>query len=317
MELFPYVNKRHNNLQGWDTGRKAAQCQTAHTVLSNTCQSYQCDTLRIAFNKHSPPRTLSEQLCTNTFRKPSRRHSETKGGQGRGTEGPSYAYPGPIHSGQEAAARPRSSAQREISQGNLSFSTQRVTRDQNRPSAAGSRVSQGRAGEKSPGEAVAEGPARVPARGQGHLARPGPPGALPPTAAVPGPRGHRCSPLREEPQDTPPGPPARRGRRRPRPGPDRRGAPGLTGPFLAGTGRAAGPGGRQPFQPRGARPTGTAPPRVLPLRPALPALTQLDGRVCHTPVPLPAQLALRRHLGRPLPPQAVPWPPPPRNSRDI
>ena len=59
-ELLPYLKKRHNCLQGWDTGRKASQCQTAHTELSNTCQSYQRVTLRIAFNKHSPPRTPSD-----------------------------------------------------------------------------------------------------------------------------------------------------------------------------------------------------------------------------------------------------------------
>lgn len=59
-ELFSYVKKRHNCLQGWDTGREASQCQTTHTVPSNTCQSYQRVMLRIAFNKHSPPRTLSD-----------------------------------------------------------------------------------------------------------------------------------------------------------------------------------------------------------------------------------------------------------------
>lgn len=59
-ELFPYLKKRHNCLQGWDTGWKASQCQTAHAVLNNTCQSYQRVTLCIAFNKHSPPRTLSD-----------------------------------------------------------------------------------------------------------------------------------------------------------------------------------------------------------------------------------------------------------------
>lgn len=60
VEPFPYLKKRHNCLQGRDTGRKASQCQTAHTVLSNTCQSYQCVTLRLALNKDSPPRTLSD-----------------------------------------------------------------------------------------------------------------------------------------------------------------------------------------------------------------------------------------------------------------
>lgn len=59
-ELFSYLKKQHSCLQGWDAGRKASQCQTAHTVLSNTCQSYHRVTLRIAFNKHSPPRTLSD-----------------------------------------------------------------------------------------------------------------------------------------------------------------------------------------------------------------------------------------------------------------
>lgn len=48
--------KRHSWVQSWDMGWKA-QCQSVHAVLCNTCQSYQCATPRIAFNKHSPPRT--------------------------------------------------------------------------------------------------------------------------------------------------------------------------------------------------------------------------------------------------------------------
>lgn len=58
-------------------------------------------------------------------------------------------------------------------------------------------------------------------------------------------------------------------------------------------------GGRSPRfgEPGG---TTTALPRALPLRRVRPALTQFDGGVCHTPVPLPAQVALRRHLARPL-----------------
>lgn len=161
-------------------------------------------------------------------------------------------------------------------------------------------------GEAGPGRGqqrggTAAGPAGVCARLQGHL------GGLSPAAPLLGPAGEDGA---AEPPAAPPAP------QRPRPGPQ-----GGTGPdraLPAGHGRAAKPAERRRAQPRDAhRAAAAAPPQALLLRRALPALTQLDGGVRQTTIPLPAQLALRRHLDRPLPPQAAPLPPPPHsNSRE-